>query len=71
MKNYILELLKDKNGSFSMRELIIVIFMAVILVSWIAQQFYNKTMPEFMFYSIISLIGAGVFGYSIEKKSSI
>ena len=71
MKNYILELLKDKNRSFSMRELIIVIFMAVILVSWIAQQFYNKTMPEFMFYSIISLIGAGVFGYSIEKKSSI
>ena len=70
MKNFIQELLKDKDGSFSLREVIIAIFMVVILVSWIAQQFYNKAIPEFMFYSIISLIGASVFGYSIEKKSS-
>ena len=34
-----------------------------------AQQFFGKNIPEFMFYSFISLIAAGCFGYSIEKKA--
>jgi hypothetical protein len=69
MKNFLKEILRDKNGAFSVRECLIVILIVVILVSWIAQQFFSKAVPEFMFYSFISLIAAGCFGYSIEKKA--
>ncbi|WP_207515040.1 hypothetical protein [Longitalea luteola] len=66
----ITELLKDKNGAFNLRELAIAIFILVIVISWIAKQFYGKEVPEYMFYSFVSLIAAGCFGYSIEKKST-
>lgn len=68
MKHFIQEILRDKNGAFSLRECVIAILILIIVVSWIAQQFFSKAVPEFMFYSFISLIAAGCFGYSIEKK---
>jgi len=68
MKKLLQQLLQDKNGVFSLRELIIALFSIAVITSWIAQQFFNKAVPEFIFYSFISLIGAGCFGYSIEKK---
>ena len=70
MKQFIQQLLKDKNNCYSIRELVIAILIMVIIISWIAQQFFNKNIPEFMFYSIASLVGAGCFGYSLEKKTS-
>jgi len=69
MKNFLKEILRDKNGSFSIREVIIALLVLIVLISWIGQQFFSKAIPEFMFYSFISLIAAGCFGYSIEKKS--
>ena len=69
MKKFIQEILRDKNGDFSLRELVIAILILIVVVSWIAQQFFSKAIPEFMFYSFISLIAAGCFGYSIEKKT--
>jgi len=69
MKQFIQEVLRDKNGDFSLRECVIAILILIIVVSWIAQQFFSKAVPEFMFYSFISLIAAGCFGYSIEKKT--
>jgi hypothetical protein len=70
MKNFLQQLLKDKNGSFSLRELAIALFILVIIISWIAKQFFKYDVPEFMFYSFVSLVGAGCFGYSIEKKTN-
>ena len=70
MKNFLKQLLKDKNDSFSLRELAIALFILVIIVSWIAKQFFKYDVPEFMFYSFVSLVGAGCFGYSIEKKTN-
>jgi hypothetical protein len=70
MKNFLQQLFKDKNGSFSLRELAVALFVLIIIVSWIAQQFFKQNVPEFMFYSFISLVGAGCFGYSIEKKTN-
>lgn len=62
------QLLKDKNGNTSLREVVTVLFVIVLLVSWIADQFFELQMPEHMFYGFITLVGAGCFGYSIEKK---
>ena len=70
MKNFLQQLLKDKNGSFSLRELAIALFILVIIISWLAKQFFKFDVPEFMFYSFVSLVGAGCFGYSIEKKTN-
>ena len=69
MKHFIKQILQDKNGSFSLRELLIAVLILIIVVSWVAQQFFGKNVPDFMFYSFISLIAAGCFGYSLERKS--
>ncbi len=69
MKNFLKEILRDKNGHFSLRELILSILVLIIITSWIAQQFFGKVVPEFMFYSFTSLVAAGCFGYSIERRS--
>ena len=75
MKNEFLtalvQLLKDKNGNHSLREVATAIFVLVLLVSWVAEQFFDKQMPEYMFYAFVSLVGAGCFGYSIERKTTI
>ena len=71
MKHFLKQLLQDKNGDFSLRELLIALFSLVAIVSWIAKQFFSKDVPDFIFYSFMSLVGAGCFGYSIEKKNPI
>jgi choline-glycine betaine transporter len=70
MKTFFQQLLKDKNGSFSIRELAIALFILIIIISWTGKQFFGYDVPEFMFYSFVSLVGAGCFGYSLEKKTS-
>ena len=70
MKNFLIQLFKDKNENFSLREIAIALFVLVIIVSWISQQFFHLDVPEFMFYSFVSLVGAGCFGYSIERKTN-
>ena len=69
MRNFFGDLLKDKSGRYSLREVVIAISMLLIVISWIAQLVFNVATPEYMFYSIVSLIAAGCFGYSIEKKT--
>jgi hypothetical protein len=69
MKTFLKQILRDKNGDFSLREAIIAILLLIIIISWIGQQFFGKAVPEFMFYSFTSLVAAGCFGYSMEKKS--
>ena len=69
MKNFIEQILQDKNGNFSLREALTIILILIIVVSWVAQQFFGKNIPEFMFYSFISLVAASCFGYSLERKS--
>jgi len=71
MKNFIRQLFKDKDGNFSMRELATCLFILITIISWVAQQFFGRDVPEFMFYSIVSLVGAGCFGYSIERKTKL
>ena len=70
MKDFFHQLFKDKNESFSLREVAIALFVLVLIISWIASQFFRLQVPEFMFYSFSSLIAAGLFGYSFEKKSN-
>jgi hypothetical protein len=71
IKNIIHQLLQDKDGNFSLREIIALIYVLCSLISWVAQQFFHVPVPEFMFYSFISMIGAAAFGYSLERKSDI
>ena len=63
------DFLKDKNGNHSLREVVILVCLLSIIISWIAQQFFQKQIPEYIFYGFVSLIGAGCFGYSIERKT--
>lgn len=69
MNDFLKQVLKDKEGNYSLREAVTLVFVAATLISWIAQQFFGIAIPEFMFYAFVSIIGAGCFGYSIEKKT--
>jgi choline-glycine betaine transporter len=69
IKQIIHQLLQDKDGNFSLREVIALIYVLMTIISWAAQQFFGYHVPEFMFYSFISMIGAAAFGYSLERKS--
>lgn len=68
-QNCLRQLFKDKNNCYSLREISTALLVLAMLVSWIAKQFFHLDIPQFMFYSFASLIGAGCFGYSIEKQS--
>jgi hypothetical protein len=70
MTNYFRNILKDKTGAYSLREIIIAIAMVLVVISWISQLVFNIPTPEYMFYSIVSLIATGCFGYSIERKQT-
>jgi hypothetical protein len=69
IKQIIHQLLQDKDGNFSLREAIALIYVLMSIVAWISQQFFGLHIPEYMFYSFMSMIGASAFGYSLEKKS--
>lgn len=68
MKELLKEMLKDKTGSYSIREVIIAISMILIVISWAVQLIFKIPTPEHMFYSMVSLIATGCFGYTIERK---
>ena len=68
-KQIIHQLLQDKDGNFSLREAIALVYVLMSIVAWISQQFFGLHIPEYMFYSFMSMIGASAFGYSLEKKS--
>ena len=68
MRQLLQQLFKDKLGSYAMREVVIAICLLALLVSWVAKQFFCKDVPEFMFYTFASLVAAGCFGYTFEKK---
>jgi len=70
MYHFLQQLFKDKDGNFSLREVIIALLTLALLTSWIARQFFGKDLPEYMFYSFTSLIAGGCFGYSIEKRTN-
>jgi hypothetical protein len=69
LKQIIHQLLKDKDGNFSMREVTALIYILMSIIAWVSQQFFGKDVPEFMFFSFMSMIGAAAFGYSLERKS--
>lgn len=69
IKQIIHQLLQDKDGNFSLREAIALIYVLMSIVAWLSQQFFGLHIPEYMFYSFMSMIGASAFGYSLEKKS--
>lgn len=68
LKPFIQQLLKDKNGSYSLREVVIAVLLLALVISWIGQQFFGRQVPESMFFTFASLIAGGTFGYSFEKK---
>ncbi len=68
-KDILHQLLKDKDGNFSLREAVTLTYVLMSIISWVSQQFFGMEVPEYMFYAFISMIGAGTFGYSLEKKS--
>lgn len=58
---------RDKLNKPSGRELTIFVFVLMVIISWIGEQFFGKHIPQWMFISFISLITAGIGLYTFEK----
>ena len=58
---------KDKLQNPSGREVTVFILMLIVITSWIAEQFFGKHIPQFMFFGFISLIAAGLGLYTFES----
>ena len=69
MPNISKDILKDKNGEYSFREISTVLFVVILITSWAVDTFTCYQVKEYMFYAFSSLVGAGVFGYSLERKT--
>lgn len=69
MKRFLQQLFQDKNGGYSLREVVIALLVVALLTCWIAAQFFGKAVPDEMFYCLASLVAAGCFGYSLERKT--
>jgi hypothetical protein len=61
---------KDKLQNPSGREMTIFAFVLVTIASWIGEQFFGKHVPQWMFFSFISLIAAGIGLYTFEKPTA-
>ena len=72
--NSIVEFIKqtflDKHQNPSGRELTIFLFVLMVVTSWIAEQFFGKHIPEFMFITLVSLVAAGIGLYTFEKPNT-
>ena len=58
---------KDKKQNPCGREVTVFLFVLMVIIAWIAEQFYGKHIPEFMFLGFIGVITAGIGLYTIEK----
>jgi hypothetical protein len=63
------QLFKDKDGSYSLREIAIALLLLALIIGWVATQFFGKPIPEYIFYGFSSMVAAGCFGYSLERKN--
>jgi hypothetical protein len=61
---------KDKLQNPSGREVTVFILVIIVITSWIAEQFFGKHIPQFMFFGFISLIAAGLGLYTFESPIS-
>jgi choline-glycine betaine transporter len=68
-KQFLKQILQDKEGNYNLREAVTLLFVVITIISWVAEQFFGLKVPEYMFYSFVSLIGAGCFGYSLERRT--
>ena len=69
MPNISKDILKDKEGQYSFREIATLLFVLILIASWVVDTFTDFKVQEYMFYAFSSLVGAGVFGYSLERKT--
>ncbi len=70
-KKCLRQIFKDKNNCYSLREIATALLLLALLTSWVAQQFFAKNIPEYMYWSLTSLVAVGVFGYSLERNGKL
>ncbi len=61
---------KDKLQNPNGREITVFVFVLMVVISWIGEQFFNKHIPQWMFIAFISLIAAGIGLYTFEKPKA-
>ena len=55
MTKFFKDILKVK-GKYSLKRILYALFALVVILSWIAQQFFGKNVPEYMFNFFTSIL---------------
>ena len=67
VKKYLHELISDQNGSPSTKRLIIILCTILMATGYIANLFWDYTVEEFMFNSIMYIVIGGMGITGVEK----
>lgn len=67
LKTYITQVLQDTNGSYSSKRAVTFLCTALIMVGYIANLFWDQTVDQFMFDSIMYIVIAGL-GFSGAER---
>lgn len=67
LKQYITQVLQDTNGAYSSKRFVTLLCVLLMLVAFIANLFYDQTVDEFMYESIMYIVIAGL-GFSGAEK---
>lgn len=67
LRKYVQQVLQDTNGSFSSKRLVTFICVLLMGIGYIANLFWDQTVDEFMFESIMYIVIAGL-GFSGAER---
>jgi len=49
-------ILKSKNGNYSIKKILLLVFTIAILTSWVGQQFFGKEISENMLAQLVNIL---------------
>lgn len=67
IKKYVSQVLQDSNGTYSSKRMVTVLAVVLITIGYIANLFWDYTVEQFMFESIMYIVIAGLGITGAEK----
>lgn len=67
IKTYVSQVLQDSNGTYSSKRMVTVLAVVLITIGYIANLFWDYTVEQFMFESIMYIVIAGLGITGAEK----
>lgn len=67
LRKYVSQILQDTNGSYSSKRAVVILCVVLMATGFIANLFWDQTIDEFIFESVMYIVIAGL-GFSGAEK---